>query len=383
MTSLARRLQTSMTLRGGQLLAQLRRMPPLFTFTVFIPTLLAVLYYGVIAADVFVSEAKFVVRSPQRESATGLGDFMERVGFATSQDDAYSVRDYMLSRDALRELDEAFDLRAVYGYPRGDFLSNFPRLDFDDSFEALHEYYQGRVEVIIDPVSSISTILVRAFNADHALMINGRLLQMAENLVNQLNERGRQDLMKFAAEEVQIAEQKARKAALAVREFRNLKGVFDPQQQSTFDLGQISRLQDELINTRTQLAEVLRLTRYNPKVGALRDRIRALEAEIAAASSKVAGEGGSLSDKYAEYARLALEQEFADKQLETALASLEQARNEAQRQQLYLERIVQPSEPDVAVLPERMQSMVVVFVVGVVLWGLLSMLSAGVREHQD
>jgi capsular polysaccharide transport system permease protein len=118
-------------------------------------------------------------------------------------------------------------------------------------------------------------------------------------------------------------------------------------------------------------------------VGALRDRIRALEAEIATASSKVAGEGGSLSDKYAEYARLALEQEFADKQLETALASLEQARNEAQRQQLYLERIVQPSEPDVAVLPERMQSVVVVFVVGVVLWGVLSMLTAGIREHQD
>jgi capsular polysaccharide transport system permease protein len=361
----------------------LRRMPRLFAVTVFIPTVLAVIYYGLIAADVFVSEAKFVVRSPQREPATGLGEFMERVGFATSQDDAYSVRDYMLSRDALRELDQALDLRAVYGHPRGDFLTRFPWIDFDDSFEALHEYYQGRVEVNIDPVSSISTILVRAFNADHALMINSQLLQMAENLVNQLNERGRQDLMKFAAEEVRLAEQKAQSAALAVREFRNLKGVFDPQQQSNFDLGQISRLQDELINTRTQLAEVLRLARYNPKVGALRDRIRALEAEIATASSKVAGEGGSLSDKYAEYARLALEQEFADKQLETALASLEQARNEAQRQQLYLERIVQPSEPDVAVLPERMQSVVVVFVVGVVLWGVLSMLTAGIREHQD
>lgn len=367
----------------GHGLAAFKRMPPLFAATVFAPTLLAILYYGLIAADVFVSEAKFVVRSPQREPASGLGDFMERVGFTTSQDDAYSVRDFMLSRDALRELDEGFDFRALYGYPRGDFLTRFPGLDFDDSFEALHEYFQGRVEVNIDSVSSITTITVNAFNADHAILINNRLLQMAENLVNQLNERGRQDLMKFAAEEVRLAERKAKRAALAVREFRNLKGVFDPQQQSTFDLGQISRLQDELINTRTQLAEVLRLARYNPKVGALRDRIRALEAEISAASSKVAGEGGSLSDKYAEYARLALEQEFADKQLETALASLEQARNEAQRQQLYLERIVQPSEPDVAVLPERMQAVVVVFMVGVVMWGLLSMLSAGIREHQD
>ena len=78
-----------------------------------------------------------------------------------------------------------------------------------------------------------------------------------------------------------------------------------------------------------------------------------------------------------------LEQEFADNQLAAALASLEQARNEAQRQQLYLERIVQPSLPDVAVLPERLRNVVTVLVIGLVLWGILGMILAGVREHQE
>jgi capsular polysaccharide transport system permease protein len=189
--------------------------------------------------------------------------------------------------------------------------------------------------------------------------------------------------MRFAAQEVEIAERKAGDAAVAVREFRNLEKVFDPDQQSTLDLNQVSRLQDELIATRTQLAEVMRLARYNPKVSALRNRIRSLEEEIAGALARVAGKGGSLSDKSAQYTRLTLEQEFADNQLAAALASLEQARNEAQRQQLYLERIVQPSLPDVAVLPERLRNVVTVLVIGLVLWGILGMILAGVREHQE
>ena len=361
----------------------LRRRGPLFAITVAIPTFLAVIYYGFIAADVYVSEARFVVRSPQRQAATGLGEFMQRVGFTTSQDDAYSVRDYILSRDALRRLDDAFDLRVRYGHPRGDFLTRFPGLDLNRSFEALHVYYQTQVEITIDSLSSISTIEVKAFTRRDARRINEALLGMAEELINQLNERGRQDLMRFAAQEVEIAERKAGDAAVAVREFRNLEKVFDPDQQSTLDLNQVSRLQDELIATRTQLAEVMRLARNNPKVSALRNRIRSLEEEIAGALARVAGKGGSLSDKSAQYTRLTLEQEFADNQLAAALASLEQARNEAQRQQLYLERIVQPSLPDVAVLPERLRNVITVLVIGLVLWGILGMILAGVREHQE
>jgi len=355
----------------------------LFATLVAGPTILAILYYGFFAADIYVSEARFVVRSPQRQAATGLGEFMQRVGFTTSQDDAYSVRDYILSRDALRRLDDAFNLRVRYGSPRGDFLTRFPGLDFDTSFEALHTFYQAQVEITIDSLSSISTIEVRAFTRRDARRINEALLGMAEELINQLNERGRQDLMRFAAQEVEIAERKAGDAAVAVREFRNLEKVFDPEQQSALDLGQVSRLQDELIATRTQLAEVMRLARNNPKVSALRNRIRSLEEEIAGALSRVAGKGGSLSDKSAQYTRLTLEQEFADNQLAAALASLEQARNEAQRQQLYLERIVQPSLRDVAVLPDRLRNVITVLVLGLVLWGIIGMILAGVREHQE
>ena len=64
-------------------------------------------------------------------------------------------------------------------------------------------------------------------------------------------------------------------------------------------------------------------------------------------------------------------------------ASLRACSNEAQRKQLYLERIVQASTPDVAVEPKRVESVVATIGIGLVLWGVLSMLIAGIREHQD
>ena len=55
----------------------------------------------------------------------------------------------------------------------------------------------------------------------------------------------------------------------------------------------------------------------------------------------------------------------------SALASLETARSEAQRKQLYLERLVQPNLPDMAVEPRRIRSTFTVLALGLVLWGVL------------
>jgi capsular polysaccharide transport system permease protein len=98
---------------------------------------------------------------------------------------------------------------------------------------------------------------------------------------------------------------------------------------------------------------------------------------------KVMGAGGSLTSHASEYERLALERTFADKQLASALASLELARNEAQKKQLYLERIVQPNLPDHAVEPRRVRAVIVTIALALVAWGILALLIASIREHLD
>jgi capsular polysaccharide transport system permease protein len=345
---------------------------------------LAIVYFGLIATDRYISESRFVVRSPQRSVQTGtLTALLQGTGFSRSQDDAYSVHDFILSRDALQELDRELQLRKAFGHTGLDFLNRFPSVDFDDSFEALHRYYQKRVSVDYDSASSLSVLRVNAFTAADAQRINQMLLDMSERLVNQISERARQDMIRFAANEVREAERRAKEATLALAAFRNQKAVVDPEKQSVIQLQQVAKLQEEIIATKTQLSQLRKYTPGNPQIPALVTRLETLQKELDAETSKVAGSGGSLAQKAAGYEPLVLERAFAEKQLAAAMTALETARSEAQRQQLYLERIVQPNLPDVAIEPRRIRSVIIVFVLGLIAWGILSLLVASVREHLD
>jgi capsular polysaccharide transport system permease protein len=362
----------------------LRRTDGLFVVTVLLPTLLAAIYYGLVASDVYISESRFVVRNPQRATqATGLGALLQGSGFTRSQDDTYSVHDFARSRDALHELDNKLQLRKAYANPAIDVVGRFPGLDWDDSFEALHRYYQKHVTIDYDTTSSISVLSVRAYSAGDARAINDLLLQMSERLVNNLNNRSRQDLISVAEGEVLGAENKAKAAALALSAYRADRAVFDPNAQSALQLQGVAKLQEELLASESQLAQIRLVAPSNPQIAPLVNRVEGLRKAMAAETGKVIGIGASLTAKAPVYDRLQLEKTFADRQLGSALASLETARSDASRKQLYLERLVQPNLPDMAMEPRRLRSVLMVLVLGLICWGVLSLVLASIKEHTD
>jgi capsular polysaccharide transport system permease protein len=359
-----------------------RRFDAIFAITVLIPTLVAAIYFGAIASDVYISESRFVVRSPQRPAQSGLGALLQGTVFSRSQDDTYSVHDFILSRDALRELDEQLKLRQAYSAPAIDVVNRFPVEPWDESFEALHRHYQKHIEIAYDTVSSISVLTVRAYTAGDAQRINERLLEMGERLVNTMNIRSRQDLIQVAEAEVRLAEERAKGAAAALSAFRSDRSVFDPERQSALQLQGVAKLREELLAAEAQLDQVKRVSPNNPQVLGLEARVAGLRRAIGEENARVLGREGGLSAKSPVYDRLLLEKGFADRQLAASMAALDTARNEAARKQLYLERLVQPHLPDRAVEPRRLRSVVTVLLVGLILWGVVGLVVASIREHQ-
>ncbi len=355
-----------------------------FSLTVLVPTIAAILYYGLIASDIYTSEARFIVRSSERPAETGLlGNFLQSTGISHSEDDTYAVRDFILSRDALRELDAKLGIRKLYVDRNGDLFSRFPTLDRDRSFEAFFKYYLKHVSVEYDPATSISVLTVRAFRADDAYRITSSLLGMSEHLVNGLNERSRNDLIRFAQDEVKAGEARVRETSLAMLAYRSEKGVFEPDKQAGIQLEGVAKLDGELVSTEAELAQLRKLSPDNPQIPGLESRAETLRAAIADEASKVTSAKGSLSARAPEFERLLLESTFADKQLGAAMAELQSTQSEAARQQLYLERLVQPSLPDRALEPRRIRSIFSVFAVGMIAWGVLTLIVASVREHAD
>jgi capsular polysaccharide transport system permease protein len=356
----------------------------LFLVCVVLPTAVAVSYYGFIASDVYVSQSLFVVRSPERQSASPLGMLFKGAGFSRAQDDAYVVNDFMRSREALMALETKLGIKQKFADEAIDPFSRFAGIDPDQSFEAFHRYFQKHAEQQIDSLSSITTLTIRAYSAQDAQRINEELLRLSEARVNQLNTRGRQDLIDFARQEVADAQRRALDASLMLADYRNRKGVIDPERQTAIPLQQIAKLQTELLAAKTQLAQVMLVAKENPQIPGLKQTVAMLEKEIEVESAKVTGDAKqSLASKAADYQKLALNKDFADKMLAGALTTLEQARSEAQRQQLYLERIAQPSLPDAALEPQRIRSILATFLMGLVVWGVAALMTAAVKEHMD
>ena len=354
----------------------------LFALTVLVPTIVATVYYGLVASDVYVSESRFVVRSPQRQSQTTLlSSLLQGTGVSRAQDDTYSVVNYIQSRDALRELNQGNYILNAYSQ-HGDIVSRFSRY-FDGSFEALWRYYGKRiVSADLDPTSAITTLQVRSFTAKDSQKINEDLISMSERLVNRMNQRAAADTVKFAQQQVDSATTKAKDAAATVAAYRNSYSVFDPERQSALQLQQITGLQNQLLTSQNQLIQLQSIAPQNPQIPVLKMNIQTLEKQIANTTVGVAGSKDSLSAKAANYARLQLDAQFADRQLDAAMTALQNAQVEASRKQLYLERLVEPNEPDEAIEPKRIRGIVTVFVLGIVAWASLSLLIASVREHQ-
>lgn len=367
----------------NDVIARIRGANRLFLVTVVVPTLLAIVYFGLIASDIYVSESRFVVRTPDKPATSGVGFLLKSAGFSSAGDEVFAAQEYVISRDALKTLEKDHLVSRAYTRPEVDFIGRFGGFFDDQDFESLFKYYKTKVKAEYDTGTSVASLGVRAYTAQDAEAINRRLLEQSEALVNRLNERGRSDLIRYATTEVEETQRKATDAALSLSEYRNREGVVDPEQQATVQLQLVSKLQDELITSKTQLVQLRAFTPENPQIPVLDARVAGLSKEIQQELGKIAGDRGSLAGRAARYQRLQLESQFADRQLAAAYSSLTEARNEARRKQVYVERIVQPNLPDDAIEPRRWRAILATLVLGLVAWGILTMLLAGMREHKD
>lgn len=359
-----------------------KKFNPLFWITVLIPTFCSVVYFTFWASDVYISESSFVVRSSRSQaSLSGFGALLQSVGFARSQDDTYTVQEFMRSRSVLEQLEQVLPMREFY--QKGDIFSRFNPLGFNDEQEAFYRYFQKRETISLDSVSGIATLAIRAFNAEDAQQVNIELLGLGETLINRLNERARRDTIIFAEQSVKDAEQRVTNSAAALSEYRVKNGIFDLQAQSEVQLTLISKLQDELITIQTQLDQVKAISPQNPQVKTLQARERSIQDEIKLQMKLMLGGGDSITNQTAEYQRLVLDTTLAQQQLATAITSLQNTKEEADRQQLYLEVINQPGKPDLALEPYRIYNIFATLIIGLMLYGVLSLLLASVREHKN
>jgi len=336
-----------------------------FALLVALPTLLSCVYFGFVAADRYVTESHFVVRKPNasgRGASQGLSIEEGPKGFGG--DDSFAVRDYLLSRDAMRLVVDQADLRGVVDKAGHDWAWRFPGPLTGHSDEALYKLYQSLVGIDYDSSTGVTTLRTQAFRADDARRMASVLMTGAEALINRLNDRARTDAIRLGEREVARSQAEALAAQGRVTAFRDREAVIDPTQMSQTVLGTIATLSLELVDARAQLEVTVQASPNSPQIPPLRAKLAALQQQIGQERASLAGDSKSLAPRIAEYERLMLLRGFAEKSFVSSLGLLEGAHLDALRQQAYLEQVVAPRAADEARYPWRGRWIVGTFLAG-------------------
>ena len=354
-----------------------------FVVIVLVPTTLAAVYYFVIAADQYVAEFRFALHTVEPVRAEIGGLFQGSVAPSPIGVDSYAVVQYLASRDVVDDLGKKLDLREMFSRPEGDWLT---RLQLPVSIEELVRYWKSQVDAFYDITNGTIVVRARAFTPNDALQLAQAILGSAEQLVNNLSARARRDTLGNSEKEVHRAERRLKTALTRLREFRDQEGIIDPRKTADATQALAGRIRDEIVRADTELSTVKHYMRADaPSVRMLDARVQSLQAELRSVESEVTDTEKSrsevLSRVMGSYERLESERTFAEKAYQHALESLDRARMNADRQQVYIADFVQPSLPEEALYPRRLRNVGIALLLCCAVWLIGAFLVQTVREH--
>lgn len=359
-----------------------RRVPLAFLIVVVAPTLLAAIYFLLIASPLYVSEARFIVRSAgQTPSSIGLA--LQGVGLGQAHNDAFAVHDYMTSADGLNDLERRIDVASVFSGPGADLFSRYPRVGEVRSEESLLKALNRFVIVGYDSSTGISTLKVKAFHPADAQKIAASLLDGGEALVNRLNVRSINDAVRQAQLTRSNAINNLERAQSELTAFRNRQAFVDPQTIVTENAELMGQLNARIAELQAERSQVASLAPDSPQLPTIDARIAAYRRQVEAERSKVTGGASSLAPQVGAFEELSFNRELATREVTAATTGLLAAEQEARRQQAYLERVVSPNLPQTPQEPRRWLSLLAVFATTMLLYGLGWLVWAGVREHRQ
>ena len=346
---------------------------------VILPTIAAGYYFYVLATPMYGTKSEFVIQQAESAGGGGLGGLFQGTGLAT-QTDSTTVQSYMTSRSAFVRLDEDHGFSEHFKNPDIDAIQ---RLDQDASNEAAYGMFQDVVQIGYDPTEGILKMEVIAADPDKSQEFSEALIGYAEEQVDQLTQRVREDQMSGAQDNFD-------KAVVSRTEALNdLVNIQEEIQQpdaigATAALQQrITALEVEMDQERLNLASLATNRRPNQsQVDAVETQISLLEGQINLLRSQLSsGDGGSIVSNNARLRQAEENYLFEVQNVQAALATVNSAVIEAGRQVRYLSISVAPIAPDEATYPRSFENTLLAFLIFSGIYLMISLTASILREQ--
>lgn len=348
------------------------------------PTGLAGWYLRDRAVDQYASTVGFSVRREEMSSAIELlGGITNLSGSSSSDTDI--LYEFLQSQKLVASIDADLDLRGMWSTPETDpvFAYHAP-----GSIEDLVGYWGRMVKIYYDSGSGLMEIRVLAFDPQDATRIAEAIFAESTQMINDLSAIAREDSIRYAREELEVAVERLKEARQAVTEFRNLNQLVDPTMDLQTQAGLLGTLQSQLATALIELDLLSETTSANdPRLAQAQRRVTVIEDRIAAERAKLGigssdGTGEAFAGIVGEYERLVVDREFAEQSYVAALAAYDGALADARRQSRYLAAHVLPTTAETARYPQRIVLGGMVGLFSFLIWAILVLVAWSFRDRR-
>jgi capsular polysaccharide transport system permease protein len=349
-----------------------------------ISSLLAAIYWLLIASDRYVSESHIIIQRTDLSGGQAM-DFTSLLGGAVngSRADQLLLRDHLRSVDMLKKLDAKLNLRAHYSDWKRDPLS---RMWFQDaSMEWFHRHYLSQISIEFDDYAGLLIIKANGFDPKTAHEIASLLVEEGERFMNAMAHDLAQDQVSFLEKKLDQMNTRAMQARQAVLAYQNKEGMVSPQSTAENIAGIVARLEGQRTELETQRSALQAyLVANHPNIVQLNQQISAVEKQIGQEQAKLTSPTGkTLNKTVEEFQRLQMEAAFTQDVYKTALVALEKGRIEAARTIKKVSVLQYPTLPEYPLEPRRFYNTLVFMLVALMLASVAHLLAAIIRDHKD
>ncbi|WP_347312615.1 sugar transporter [Defluviimonas sp. SAOS-178_SWC] len=357
---------------------------------VLLPLALVVAYLFLIAEDQYSSTVGFTVRREEgADAAAGLmGGLASFVGTSSSSE-ADILYEFIQSQEIVEAVNARIDLRAMYSahWPGDPIFALNP----SDSIEDLLSYWRRMVRISYDQSTRLIELRVLAFTPEDARTIGNEILIESQKKINDLNTAAREDVMRYANADLEVALTRLKASREAMTNFRTRTQIVDPESDIQGRMGVLNNLQQQLaqalieydlLAVQTENAKDPRIAPAQRRIEVIRERIAAERQIFATASSEVGELGEEYPKLIAEYESLSVDREYAERSYTIALAAVDVARAEASRQSLYLAPFIRPTLPETSEYPQRfvLSGLAALFLF--LAWAIVTLVYYSVRDRR-
>ena len=348
---------------------------------VFLPTAVTAWYFYFVATPLYSTKAEFLILNAEGSASAGAGGLLTGTGLASSQD-AVSVQNYLLSKEAMLRLDNDVGFKAHFSQ---SWIDPLLRLDEDASNEKAYKLYKRNLEIGYDPTEGVLKMEVTATDPAVSKQYAEALIAYSEEKVDNLSRRKRDNQVADAEKALEKAHQERLDAQERLLRLQQENAVVDPQGKLTAMRARITHFETELQLKRLRLQALLDNPRPNTaKLSGLKGDIRRLIALLDEMNLEMvdASQGEqSLANLSLQILMAQGDLQTRDMMLQRSLENLIQTQREAGSQVRYLTTSVSPVEAQDPNYPKKFENAILAALIFSGIYLMLSLTASILREQ--